>query len=480
MRREVATWEDTDAERAVLSAVLLDPVHVWPRVSRLIADPEAAFSDPRHAAVWHAMARVMGSDTPLDLTTLADELRRARRFNTVGGAQFLAEITDVMPTTAHCEAHARIVTDLGAVRRFRESLRTALARVDAGGAATAVIDEVQRALHAARLGGAKRDAWRSIFDVATEAFEAFERVASGEAPGSVPTGIVALDGDPTTNATGLLAGLWRGELIVVAADQGGGKTAFAMRIARHVAGLGRRVCIVSVEMGAPELFWRLVCAEAGVESTKVRSGRVSQEEFNALTEAANVIAALPIVIRDAASSGRDVRNAVIDAHAEGPVDLVVVDYLQILDPPPGMSEADGAAVIDANARAMKLLAKEIPAPVVLLSQFNRTGQLANRKPRIQDLKGSGGIESHADAILVLHPTEGRVDGPPPPEMLVDLLVLKARAGATGEVRLRFVRKFTRFEEVVEHREGAVPDSAHGDDGDDMPVLEDPSFTGGPL
>ena len=126
----------------------------------------------------------------------------------------------------------------------------------------------------------------------------------------------------------------------------------------------------------------------------------------------------------------------------------------------GLDESRPAEVIDANARALKQLAREIGCPVVVLSQFNRAGQLAGRKPRLQDMKGSGGIESHADIVLVLHPAEGRRDGPAPDVVDTDLLILKARACPTTEVHLRFERRFTRFVELgCDAREGAVPDSA---------------------
>jgi replicative DNA helicase len=472
------TWSDATpshvdlaAEQAVLGAVLLDNL-VLPRIAKILDGPED-FHDPRNRLVWTAFVALWGERQPVDVNTAIAALRAMERLNTAGGPQYLGELTDAIPTTAHSEAHARIVADAARVRRYRDALAESLLAVEADGDPVRALERAMARVASARV--TRRGAgWSPMRALAESAWEGLIDVQEGRRR-PVPTGLRALDGDPSTASTpdddtgteGLFGGgLLGGELVVVAADQGGGKTAFALQLLCHAAGRGFHGLLVSQEMGGSELHWRMACSAAGVSSTRVRAGRLSSEELLALQRASKSLASLPIRVCD---TGRvdvtDLRVSALAAQAEGRVDLIVVDYLQILDPPRGMDESRTAEVIDANARALKVLAREVGCPVVLLSQFNRAGQLLGRKPRIQDLKGSGGIESHADIVVVLHPAEGRRDGPAPDEVDTDLLILKARGGPTAEVKLRFERRFTRF---VEH--GIEPDS-HDAPGRDEPTGE---------
>lgn len=433
---------DLAAERAVLAAVLIDDgtQAVLPRVRAILAGAED-FYDPRHGIVWAGMLALADQSERIDVVTLAGALRAMSRLNTLGGAQYLDDLTDRLPTTAHCEQHARLVADAAAARRCREALHAGLALLARGGAA-AVPDALSKvaSVRLARRGRATRTMDEVVESAWGQVFDALE---GGRRP--VPTGFRGLDGDERSE--GLFAGgLHRRELVVVAADQGGGKTAWATQVGLYAARERLSVLFVSQEMSAEELMWRVACGKAGVPGSRVRAGRLSQDELSRLQTASRELVDLDVRVCDAGCSAADVRLAALASGAERPLHLVIVDYLQILDPPAGADESKTAELIDANARAMKCLARELDCPVVLLSQFNRAGQLAARKPRIQDLKGSGGIESHADIVVVLYPAEGRGDGPAAPEVDVDLLVLKQRNGPTGEVRLRFERKFTRFVE----------------------------------
>lgn len=462
---------DLDAERAVLGAVLLDNA-VLPRIAHHVGAED--FYDPRNAVIWLAFGALWEAREPIDIVTSAAQLRAMERLNTVGGAQYLGELTDVIPTVAHCESHATIVADLARARRYREALDTAAAILDNEGDPAKSLERalaVMTAVKTTRRGAQ----WKNMRTLIEDAWDRLIEVQSG-AVRPVPTGYVALDGDPMHALDeGHFGGGFRGgELIVIAADQGGGKTAWAMQLLLNDARLGFSCLFVSQEMDGTELHWRWACSIAGVSSTKVRSGKISGDELKELQKASRSLDGLPIRVRDAGSgTTADIRVAALSAKAEGPVDLIVIDYLQILDPPVGLDPSRTAEIIDANALAMKKLAREMGCPVVLLSQFNRAGQLAGRKPRIQDLKGSGGIESHADIVIVLHPTDGRRDGPPPPMMEVDLLALKGRGVNTAEVKLRFERKFTRFVELrPEPIEGAVPESGYQGDADPNPDAAD--------
>lgn len=453
---------DLDAERALLAAVLLDD-RTLPRIAKHLDGP-GDFSDPRHALLWEVQCLLHARRIPIDITTMVAELRARDRLNTVGGAQYIGELTDELPTIAHCEAHARIVGAAARARRYAEALDEARAIMDSDGDAERALERAMGRMSTVRVARAGTH-WRTMLDLADAAWERLIATQEGRSR-PVPTGLLALDGDPSVDGfEGIFGGgLLGGELVVVAADQGGGKTAFALQLLRHAANRGARALLVSQEMDGVELHWRLACAAAGVSSTRVRAGRLSSDEFTALQGASRSLATLPIKVCDSGADVSDIRVGALEAQAEAPVHLIVVDYLQILDAPEGMDESKTAEVIDANARALKQLAREVGCPVVVLSQFNRAGQLAGRKPRLQDMKGSGGIESHADIVMVLYPSSGRSDGPPAEVVDTDLLILKARGCPTTTVPLRFERKFTRFVEIqTEPREGAIPDSAPLDD-----------------
>ncbi|MFO0652338.1 MAG: DnaB-like helicase C-terminal domain-containing protein [Polyangiales bacterium] len=461
---------DLAAERAVLGAVLLDN-RTLPRIARTLDGPDD-FYEPRHQTIWQAFLRLWNASEPIDVKTSVAELRAMERLNTIGGAQYLGELTDDLFTVAHCEAHARILADNARARRYLDALTEAAMILRDDGDPKRGQERAMARVSSVRMTR-RSAAWRSMDAVAAEAWTTLIARREGQYS-PVPTGFHALDGDPidredidgTARDVGYLGGgLLAGELVVVAADQGGGKTAFALQLLRHAASRGFRALLVSQEMGGAELHWRFTCAVAGIPSTRVRAARLSEGEIVALQRASRELTPLPIRLCDTgAVSVSDLRVGALDALAEGPVHLIVVDYLQILDPPPGMDESSSAEVIDANARALKKLAREVGCPVVLLSQFNRAGQLAGRKPRIQDLKGSGGIESHADLVMVLHPSDGRSDGPAADDVDTDLLILKARGGPTGEVKLRFERRFTRFVEVATKRADDFPLDASGDRG----------------
>jgi replicative DNA helicase len=467
---------DLAAERALLGAVLLDLNQqdgTFERIRRIVrvsrstragqVSYDGDFSDPRHNVIFACMGVVLSRGEPIDVLTVSDELRvahgpgRAGLLNTVGGSQYIGDLSSEVTTTAHCESHARIVAEHAAARRLRDACRDSLLLLKRGPRAARDALALLASVHVERRGKAVR----SMRDVVISAWQQYEDVLDRRRL-PVPTGFAALDGDE--RQPGLFAGgLHRGELVVIAADQAGGKTAFALQLAAAAATPGLSVLIISQEMNAESLHWRMACSLAGVDGTHVRAGLLSQDELNAVQTASDRLANLDLRICDAGCSAEEIRVAALACQGERPLHLVIVDYLQILDAPEAGDEVKQHELIDHNAKAMKKLARELDCPVVLLSQFNRSGQNAGRKPRIQDLKGSGGIESHADVILVIYPEGGRGDGPPPPRMDVELLVLKQRSGPTDSVPLVFERQYTRFTERVVRREGAVPPSAPDDD-----------------
>lgn len=468
---------DLDAEQGVLGAMLLadeqapGAYEIARRVLRCRRvrgvggtwDYRGDFADPRHNVIFVCMGQVLERGDRLDIITLAAELRCAHGdgeglLNTVGGVQYLGELYEHLPTWAHVESHARLVADLAAARRLLEAFEAGVHDLRARG--PAALRDALAGVGAAR-SERRGKAARRMAEVVESAWDHLAETQAGRRL-PVPTGFRSLDGDE--HGVGLMAGgLHRGELVVVTADQGGGKTAWVLQVALHAARQGPSVLVVSQEMSAEALYWRLACGDAKVDPGRLRSGRLSQDDINALQAASRAYVNLGLRVVDCGCNVDDIRTAALAVAATSPLHLVVVDYLQILDAPEDAPEK-AHEVVDANALAMKKLARELDAPVVLLSQFNRAAQGAPRKPRIQDLKGSGGIESHADVIVALWPEGGRRDGPMPAEMPVEGLILKNRNGPTEPFAMVFERALTRFREVVVKHEGAQPPSFY----DDMP------------
>lgn len=443
---------DPEAERAVLGELLLDP-SLLARVRALLSAAE--LYEPRNVAVFESIVSVCERGLPLDVTTLAADLLDRGRLQAVGGAQYLGELTETIPTTAHWEAHARIVAEHARGRRAREALVRALTELDRPGPAPGEAIANATAHLADVTGKASAGACKSVLDHAVDLWAELERGLQGGSR-AVRSGLRCLDGDD--EEYGLTGGLHPGQLWCLAAPPGGGKTALACQIAETVAAAGRPVLIVSQEMPGRELLTRLCCARTGLPSARVRAARFGHGEIDQFSGALEELSRLPLEILD---SGRatpaEVRAQALRVRAErGDLGLVVVDYLQILQP----DHRDPSQVrqLEEMTRALKTLPLEADCPLVLLSQFNREPARAAREPQLFDLRGSGSIENDADVVAFLH-------APPPPKdeesgatvarpsrEKVELIIAKHRQGATGRASLIFDRPRTRFEDAPGDRD----------------------------
>lgn len=444
---EARPRHDPEAERAVLAEALLDPGLVA-RIAGLLRAED--FYDPRNALVWRAAVAICERHEPLDGTTLRAELYSRNALATVGGAGYLSAITEAIPSTAHWEAHARIVAEHARARRAREALVRALLALDRPDASPdeAITDATA---HLADVTGrAASGACKSVVDHAVELWEELERGLRGGSR-AVRSGLRCLDGTETED--GLTGGLHPGQLWCLAAPPGGGKTALASQLAETVAVAGRPVLIVSQEMPARELLTRMCCARTGLPSSRVRAARFGTGELDRFGGALEELSRLPLEILD---SGRatpsEIRAQALRIRAErGDLGLVVVDYLQILCP----DHRDPSQVrqLEEMTRSLKTLPLEADCPLVLLSQFNREPARGGREPQLFDLRGSGSIENDADVVAFLHappPPKDEDTGAPLPRQArekVEIIIAKHRQGATGRASLIFDRPKTRFEDV---------------------------------
>lgn len=447
-RERQAPWS-ADAEQAVLSAMLLDADAILRAAERL---EDSMFYREAHRRIFRAIVALTERGTVVDVLTLADELERRGELGAAGGREYLGVLVDAVPTTANVEHHAGIVRERALRRRLIETATDLVGESFEGRLTAAdLLDEAERRILALSQAKAEDRAVR-VKELLWPAMERIEaRHRGGVAFTGVPSGFVDLD--EMTN------GFQAGDLVIIAARPSMGKTSFAMNIALNAAlDAKKKVLVFSLEMNRESLVQRLLTSEARVDAQRLRKASLRDDDFVRLARAAGQLAQAELLIDDSSNVGMlEIRSRARRVKAETGLDMIVVDYLQFIQEPPG-SESRVQAVSQIS-RLLKSLAKELEVPVLALSQLSRsteqrTGESRGR-PQLADLRDSGAIEQDADLVMGIFRPEVyamREDGeggqkqlPPNVEGLAEILVLKQRNGPTGTVELTFQKQYTRFE-----------------------------------
>ena len=428
--------QDYAAERAVLGGILAD--------KRKIADVATIvrrddfFYEP-HAEIFEACLNLEGQLRPIDTLTLAEELKTRGTLAQVGGLAYLADLDSAAPTSANAVEYARIVADKALRRRLLDAARgvVELAAKEEG-PTDELLDEAQKRIFAIgeeRVSGEPK----KIVEVMEKTLDLLDKLRQtrGGITG-LPTGFYDLDKQ--------LTGLHGGELIVIAARPGVGKTSFALNMAMHAAVKEKKgVAIFSLEMPADQLALRLLASEARVSLKRLREGGLSDHDMGKINTAAAELYQAPIYLDDSGSlNAFDLRaNARRLKQREKTLSLIVIDYLQLMS---GAGRSDSREQEVAQiSRALKQLAKELEVPIVALSQLNRkVEERKDGRPMLSDLRESGAIEQDADVVMFIHPEEAdgeSMQGTTP----IELIVAKQRNGPTGGVPLILLQEYTRFE-----------------------------------
>jgi replicative DNA helicase len=466
-RPEFAVPQDLEAERSVLGAILLDPKPALAEMGdRLKAED---FYSEQHRVIFRAMLDLVGRDEPIDLITVAGRLRLVGHFETAGGAAYLTELSSVVPTTIHARAYANIVKQKSTLRGImsfaRETLYSATApQEDIAG----FIDDMARKANAIATSGVAskvlslREALEPMIKQAETLANAGRRGLTG-----VPTGFHALD--KRTN------GLQPGDLLILAARPGMGKTALALNLLLNAARDKRRPTpgvIFSLEMGAGQLAQRLWASSSKVPMENIRSGDISKSQWVALFSSFKNLTDLPIFIDETSSiSIGDLMRKCRQLKQEHGIGLVMIDYLQLMSGAGSSKNANREQIISEISRNLKALARELELPVIALSQLNRgVESREDKRPLLSDLRESGAIEQDADMIMFLYRESyyqamkganagmkvgkgrnGDADASAPavqydPSMpaTTELILAKHRSGATGTVELTFLPNFLLF------------------------------------
>ncbi|MBI4704046.1 MAG: replicative DNA helicase [Deltaproteobacteria bacterium] len=460
---------DLDAEAAVLAAVLLDR-EALDRVLETL-QPEHFYSDANRI-IYQGCQVLAQEGTPIDAVSVNSWLRDRQLIAQVGGPTYLAQLVDATPAVAHVAAHARSVREKWRLRRLIATCqRFAAEGYGDVGPVQEFIDGAEQAVYdLARTP--ETSTVLPLKDVLTSAFKQISEASErGDQITGLPTGFIDLDRKT--------AGLHKGDLLIVAARPGMGKTSFVLNMAVNVASPralvapdaqgpaygepealrpGHGVLICSLEMPKEQVATRLVCAEARVDLGKLRSGFVSQEDWAALTNSASTLSTLPIWIDDSPMLGllelrAKVRRLQADlgrgAVGEAPgLGVVMVDYLQLMQ---GRHDAPSREQeISEISRGLKRMAKELAVPVVALSQLNRgveTRGGKDKRPLLADLRESGAIEQDADTIVFIYRDE-YYNRDSPEKGIAELIISKQRNGPTGRIRTRFTASCTRFDNLA--------------------------------
>jgi replicative DNA helicase len=427
-----------EAEQSVLGSLLIDRDAVIRIASSL--KPED-FYLPANGSIYQAILDLYNRREPTDMLTLTDELGRRNQLDQIGGLAYLSTLLDSVPTSVHVEYYGRIVERTATMRRL----------INAGASIVGVgyrddldveeaLDLAEKTIFDVSQRRATRD-FVSISEVLERFFDQIDYLQQnrGSLVG-VPTGFGELDQ--------LTGGFQRSDLIVLAARPGFGKTSLALGVAYAAAVQhGRTVGIFSMEMSAEQLVQRLISAETGVDSHRLRLGQINDNEWDSVSRAFGRLGEAQIFIDDAAGlSVMDVRTKARRLQAERGLDLVVIDYLQLMHSRRGENRVQEVSEI---SRGLKGLARELNIPVLSLSQLSRAveSRASNEhRPLLSDLRESGSIEQDADLVIFIH-REDRYREDSEKKGIAEIIVAKHRNGPVGSINLRFFEKTARFADL---------------------------------
>ncbi len=438
-RLEKPLPNNLDAERSVLGAILLDNNALNAAIENL--RPEDFFLD-QHRRVYTQMISLGESQQAIDLVTLTEELHRRGDLEAAGGAPYLASLADGMPKVSNIEHYARIVKEKALLRNLIHATHNIQQRAFEGeDGADAILDNAESSIFALAEDRVKAGLI-PIKAIVRENWERLDKIASeGKSVTGVSTGYGYLDR--------LTSGFQSSELIILAARPSQGKTALALNLAENIAiNAGLPVAIFSLEMSKESLLQRLVSAVARIDGQAFRRGRMERAVRNEMNDALQRIEAAPLWIDDSGSiSVLEIGAKARRLQRDKPLSLLIVDYLQLITARGrfGNRQEEVASI----SRALKGLAKELQIPVLVLSQLTRAPEREERGPQLSDLRESGAIEQDADVVMFIYRPNFYKEGAAPDEREeTELRIAKQRNGPTDMVKLKFLSRFTRFEEAA--------------------------------
>ena len=428
--------QNIDAEQSVLGGVLVEN-EAFNKILEYITQED--FYREAHRKIFLGMVELFNKNEPVDLITLTEVLKKRNHLEDVGGAAYLASLVDNITTASNISYYAKIVREKSVIRKL---ITTATEIVTSGYEDSKdvedLLDEAEKSIFEIT-GRQIKPSFLDLKSVLKESMKTIERLYERkEFVTGVPTGFGEFDR--------LTAGLQPADLIVVAGRPSMGKTAFCLNIAQYAAiEANIPVAIFSLEMSKEQIALRMICSEGRVDAHRLRRGFLDKEDWKKLITAIDVLSQAPIFIDDTpALTALEMRAKARRLKAEHNLGLLIVDYLQLMR---GRGSSDNREQeISDISRSLKALAKELNLPIVALSQLNRRVEdRPNKRPQLADLRESGAIEQDADVIAFIYREELYNRSDEDVKGIAEILVGKQRNGPTGDIKLTFVDKYTRFE-----------------------------------
>jgi len=429
--------QNTEAEQCLLGCLMLDKEAIVKVVDSLRSED---FYKGAHQDIYQAMVDVYEKSDPIDIISISAKLKERNKLEDIGGAAYLTSLINTVPTATHVANYAKIVRQKKILRDLiSASEEIGLSAFNESEEVDYLLDKAEKAVF--EIGQrALTQAFVAIKDVLPETFERLDNLAKHHgALRGVPTGFKDLDNK--------LSGLQKTDLIILAARPGMGKTSLALDIARHVAVRANQpVGIFSLEMGKDQLADRLIASTGNIEAWHLRTGQLTSDDYSRIQHAMGSLSEAPLYIDDAGSVNiLQIRAMARRLQATKGLSLLIVDYLQLMEP---MNRfASPVQQVTENSRALKMLAKELNVPVLVLSQLSRAVESrVPQIPRLSDLRESGAIEQDADIVMFIYRDDFYNENSLKPG-IAQVIIEKHRNGATGSIELYFEKKQASFKDL---------------------------------
>ena len=430
--------QNIEAEQSVLGAMLIKKEAITQAQELLRPDD---FYREAHRIVFETMLELSGDNEAVALMTLPEARRKKEKLEKVGGISFITALANYVPTAANIVYHAQIVKEKSELRHLIDAAtEIASAAYEATDDVKDIMDDAEKkilAVAANQTGGAFEPIRNIVIDTVGRVETLYEN--QGGLTG-ISTGFRDLDRDTS--------GLQKSDLILVAARPSMGKTAFTLNIATYAAMHGHTVAFFSLEMSKEQLVQRMLCSEGGIDSQRLRTGQLEDADWDRLINTADRVSKASIYIDDTAGINvMDLRSKARRLKAEHGLDLIVIDYLQLMQGRARSSSDNRQQEISEISRSLKALARELDVPVVALSQLSRSVESRTvKKPMLSDLRESGSLEQDADIVMFLY-REDYYDQETERKNITEVIIAKHRNGPIGTIELFFQKEFTKFRDL---------------------------------
>lgn len=430
---------NTEMEKFLLSALLMKEGVAVPVAAAILKAED--FYRPAHRVVWNAILDIYDRGDIPNILTLLEELRRINKVDEVG-VTFAYSLTEYANTTAYVEGYAKEIKEKAILRRLimaGEELQAAAFKAQKN--SSEIISDIEEKLFALYQGERHSD-FEHLKPILKRAFDEVRVLMDAKSPVSgIASGFESLD-----DVTG---GFQKSDLILIAARPSMGKTAFALNIATNAASKGATVAIFSLEMSKRQLGRRILVSESGINSSKIQSGRIDQHEFSELVDVFEKLNDVNVFIDDSAGLKiSELRQKARRMKMEHDIDLIVIDYLQLMQGQGKGKAETRQQEISEISRGLKAIARELDIPIIALSQLSRSPELrADKRPLLSDLRESGALEQDADIVMFLY-RDGYYDSESEDAGIAELIIAKNRNGATKTINLQFDREIMRFSDFA--------------------------------